>query len=150
VRHLVPFRVLPLTVLALVLAACGRSVPPPKTGPGAPAAVTAVERFLQLGAAKDYAEMGWIFGTTQGPIIKRDPPGDVERRMFALASVLQHEMYAVRGETAVPGRVGNAMRVEVQLTNRGRTYDVPFTVVRGPGARWFIEQIGLEAVTGAP
>jgi hypothetical protein len=64
--------------------------------------------------------------------------------------VLQHEMYAIRGESPVPGSVGAAMRVEVQLTNRGRTYDVPFTVVRGPGGLWFIEKIGLEAITGAP
>jgi hypothetical protein len=107
-----------------------------------------VEQFLRLAADKDYVEMGNVFGTERGPIIKRDPAGDVQRRMYALASVLEHQTYAIQNEAPVPGRIGTATRLDVMITNRGRQYTVPFTAVRGPGDRWFIEQIGLEGVTG--
>lgn len=141
------FRTLPL-LLVLLVAACGRSVRPPAAGPGAPAAAAAVERFLNLVAEKDYVEMGWVFGTEKGPIIRRDPPADVERRMYAIANVLQHERYVIRSESPVPGRIGNAVRFDVALTQRGREHLVPFTAVRGPGQRWFVEQVRLEVITG--
>ncbi len=143
-------RLLASAVLLLLLGTgCGRSVPPPKSTPGAPAATEAVERFLRLAAARDYVEMGWIFGTRQGPIIQRDPPPEVERRMFALAQVLEYQRFEIGGESPIPGSVGSSVRVDVRLQNRGRTYDVPFTTVRGPNDRWFVEQVALEAITGA-
>jgi hypothetical protein len=143
-------RLLASAVLLLLLGAgCGPSVPPPKSTPGAPVASEAVERFLRLAAQRDYVEMGWIFGTKQGAIIQRDPPADVERRMFAMARVLENERFEIRGENPVPGSVGASVRVDVRLHNRGRTYNVPFTTVRGPRDRWYVEQVALEAITGA-
>lgn len=148
--HRFPFpRLLPLA-LVLAVAACGPSVRAPASGPGAVAPAEAVERFLRLAAEPDYLQMGWIFGTERGPIIRRDPAGDVERRMYALARVLEHERFEVRAQRPVPGRVGNAILVEVALTQRGREYAVPFTVVRGPGERWYIEEVRVEAITGRP
>ena len=102
---------------------------------------------MRHAAAKEYAQMGWIFGTAKGPLVRRDPPSDVERRMYALATVLEHSTFAVQGENPVPGRAGAAVQMPVRLTQRGREYTVPFTAVRGPDGRWFIEQIGVEAVT---
>jgi hypothetical protein len=145
-RNLV-LRALPLA-LVLVAAACGSSVRTPAAGPGAQAPAEAVERFLRSAAAPDYLEMGWVFGTDKGPIIRRDPPRDVERRMYAVANIIQNEAYAIRTQAPVPGRIGTAMQVDVALIQRGREYVVPFTVVRGPGQRWFIEQIKLDAITG--
>ncbi len=137
---------LPLLVL---FAACTTYTPKPKSSPGAEGAAVAVQRFLQLATQKDYVEMGYVFGTAEGPIMRRDPASDVERRMYALASVLQHEAFVVRGESPVPGRVGNAVELDVRLTQRGQEYVVPFTVVRGPQQRWFVERIGLETITGS-
>jgi len=52
-------------------------------------------------------------------------------------------------ESRVPGRVNPTTRIGVDLSFRGRTVrDVPFVVVRTNDGRWFIEQIGLDKVTG--
>jgi hypothetical protein len=145
-RNLV-IRALPL-VLVLVAAACGASVPTPAAGPGAHAPADAVERFLRSAAAPDYLEMGWVFGTEKGPIIRRDPPRDVEKRMHAVARILENEQFTIRAPSPVPGRIGTALRLDVALTKRGREYVVPFTVVRGPGQRWFVEDVKLDVITG--
>lgn len=143
-------RALPLSLLPLLLliAACTQTAPPPQSTPGAPAAPAAVERFLQLANEKNYAEMGWMFGTREGSIFRRDPAADVERRMYALATVLQHQSAEIREQTSVAGRGADAVRLTVQLVSRGRTHRVPFTAVRGPEGRWFVEEIGVEAITG--
>jgi hypothetical protein len=140
---------LPLVVL-LALMACAPAIRTPAAGAGAVEPGAAVERFLTLAAASEYLEMGWVFGTDRGPVIRRDPAPEVEQRMFAIASVLQHDRYAVRSQAPVPGRVGNAMALDVAITQRGREYVVPFTVVRGPGQRWFVEQVRLDVITGRP
>jgi hypothetical protein len=148
-RTLLIRRSLPVVVL-LALAACVPAVRTPAAGAGGAAPAATVERFLTLAAASEYLEMGWVFGTDRGPVIRRDAPADVERRMFAIANVLQHERFAVRSQAPVPGRVGNAISLDVAITQQGREYVVPFTVVRGPGERWFVEQVRLEAITGRP
>jgi len=52
-------------------------------------------------------------------------------------------------ESRVPGRVNPTTRIGVDLSFRGRTVrDVPFVVVRTNDGRWFIEQIGLDRITG--
>lgn len=143
-------RLLPLAVL-LLAAACASAPPPPQQGTaGAPAPSAAVERFLQLSRDKDYVQMGWLFGTTEGAVMRRDPASDVEKRMYALATVLQNQGYTIRGEEPIPGRIGAAVRVNVQLQQGNRRPEVPFVAVRGPDARWFVEQVGVEAITSAP
>ena len=130
------------TALAVtLLAACAGHVSPPKSGPGAPAAAVAVDRFLQLAGAKDYVQMGWVFGTEAGPVIARDALPDVERRMYALATVLENDTYVVGTGAPVPGRIGRAEVFTVRLVHGTRSYAVPFTrrarvgpaLVRGEG-----------------
>lgn len=144
-------RVLPLPRLrllsVLLLAACASGAPAPRSTPGAPAPSAAVERFLRLAQERDYVEMGWLFGTAQGPVLRRDPATEVEKRMYALSTVLQNEGFTLRAEEPVPGRTGAAVRVTVQLQQGARRPVVPFVAVRGPDARWFVEQVGVEAVT---
>lgn len=145
-----PLRNLLLLLMTSVLVlACGSRLPRPAAGPGAPTAAEAVDRFLRLAAAKSYLEMGWVFGTAGGPIIRRDPAPEVERRMYALATVLQNEVYVLGAGSPIPGRVGGAESLTARLRREGRTVDVPFTVVRGPDRRWFVEQVGIEAITNA-
>ncbi len=137
-----------LALALLLLAGCATGGPRGQSTPGAPAPAAAVERFLRLASAKSYGEMGWVFGTAQGPIIRRDPAGDVERRMYALASILEHESFSLHGEEPVAGRpAGAAVRMSARLTQRGRRTDVPFLAVRGPEGRWFVEEVGVEALT---
>lgn len=141
-------RLAPLLALLLaLLSGCSQATVASRGIPGGPAPAAAAESFMRMAAEKDYAGMARVFGTAKGPISGRDPAGDVERRMYALASVLQNEGFTIRGEEPVPGRVGAAVRSMVRITHNGRATDVPFTMVRGPEGRWFVEEIAVEAVT---
>lgn len=140
-------RPLALLILGLLATGCSARVSPPPGGPGAVAPGVAVEQFLQLAAERDFARMGWYFGTAEGAILDSQPAPDVEQRMYALAHVLQHDGYVLGPEQPVPGRVGTSMRYPVTLTRNQRNYSVPFMVTRGPGGRWFVEMIDVEAIT---
>ena len=141
------WRIASLVPALLMMAACtgaaqGRA--PSQPGGAAPAAT--VERFLRLAADKNYVQMGYVFGTREGPIIRRDPESQVQRRMFAIASILENQRFVIRGEQPIPGRIGEAVQLTVQITQRGQARDVPFVVVKG-GDRWYVEQIDLEKIT---
>jgi hypothetical protein len=114
--------------------------------PGGDAPAATVERFLRAAAEKDYAQMGQVFGTKDGPISRRDSRQNVERRMYAIATIIENQRFVIRDQGQIPGRGGEAMQLNVQLTQRGKTQDVPFVVVRS-GQRWFVEQVELERVT---
>ncbi|HEX7118941.1 MAG TPA: hypothetical protein VF212_09145 [Longimicrobiales bacterium] len=142
-------RMAAIPALALVLACATRTeriVAPPAAAPGvAPALV--VERFLHAANAKDFRTMGRLFGTREGPVLELYPAAEVEKRMFALASVLRHDDYAIEGEMVAPGRTGEALRILVRLQVGARSIPVPFTVVRTEDAGWLIEQFDIERIT---
>ncbi|HEX6940125.1 MAG TPA: hypothetical protein VF158_11995 [Longimicrobiales bacterium] len=141
-----------IAALALVLVACAtrtERIPAPAAAPGvAPALV--VERFLRAANAKDYMTMARLFGTRDGSILGRDPRAEVEKRMFALASVLRHDDYAIEDELIAPGRTGEAVRIVVRLDIGERRIPVTFTVVRTEGAGWLVEQFDIEQITAGP
>ncbi len=137
-----------VVALLLVSAGCGARMAAPAGLPGAPAAPAAVERFLHLAASRDYGGMGWVFGTADGPILARDDQGQVEQRMYALASILEHDGFVLGEGAPVPGRTGEAFRFDVTLSRRAASVQVPFIAVRGPQDRWFVEQLDVEALTG--
>ncbi len=139
-------RIIPLAILVL-LAACGggrTSMPPGPSGAAAPAA--AVERFLRLVEAKNYREMGLVFGTKDGNIYRIDPARQVEQRMYAIASILEHQSFSITNEEQIPGRFGEAVRMTVNLTSGRQRKQVPFTAVRS-GSTWLVEQVDLERIT---
>ena len=137
-------------VLTVSFAACssggGRrpSSAPPATGVGATAPASAVEQFIGMAAQQRYTEMGYVFGTARGPLAEQQAPDRVTRRMQALANVLRHESFAMTGVVPVSGRP-EARLVTVQLRQGRRIVDVPFTVVQGPGGRWLVEVVDVEA-----
>lgn len=141
-------KLLHLFAAVLLAASCSAGMSPPGGLAGAPAAPAAVERFLQLAAVNDYSGMGWIFGTVEGPILERDPRSEVEQRMYALAGLLEHDGFVVGTGSPVPGRTAEALRFNVILSRGGQALTVPFTAVRGPGDRWFVEELEVEAITG--
>src|SRR6185503_13173694 len=107
-------------VLLLALAACGgntattQPAPGPAPAPLPPAASgprEAVERFMGMSAARNYMGMGQLFGTVEGPITTRDPGPQVERRMFAIANILQNERFQIRGQQGIPGRGAEAQQL---------------------------------------
>lgn len=137
-------------LLLVALTACSAGLQPPPGGAGAPVAASAVERFLQLAAESEYLQMGWYFGTTDGPILERDDPSEVEMRMYALATVLRNDGFVVGNPTAVPGRIGAAQRFDVRLQRNARTMQVPLVTVQGPSGRWLVESIDVQAITNTP
>lgn len=146
-------RYLPVAALALSLAAAGCSGGGGSRPPGRPASgasvgamqpAAAVEQFIGLAAQQRYTEMGYVFGTARGPLAEQQAPARVTRRMQALANVLRHESFAMTGVVPVSGRP-DARLVTVQLRQGRQTLDVPFTVVEGPGGRWLVEMVDIEA-----
>jgi hypothetical protein len=108
----------------------------------APAA--AVEQFMGFAAQQRYTEMGYVFGTSRGPLAEQQAPGRVNRRMQAIAGVLRHDSFSMTGVVPLPERP-DARRVTVQIRRGQRIMNVPFTVVQGPGGRWLVEVVDLEA-----
>jgi hypothetical protein len=146
-------RHLPVVVLAVLVASagCGGSGGGRPAGGPAPAGVgaamapaAAVEQFMGFAAQQRYTEMGYVFGTSRGPLAEQQAPARVIRRMQAIASVLRHDTFSMTGVVPVPERP-EARRVTVQLRRGQRTMTVPFTVVQGPGGRWLVEVVDLEA-----
>lgn len=133
-----------------LFAACsgggGRRPPvgPPPAGTVAMAPASAVEQFIGLAAQQRYTEMGYVFGTARGPLAEQQAPARVTRRMQALATVLRHDTYSMTGVQPVANRP-DARLVTVQLRQGRRVVDVPFTVVQGPGGRWLVEVVDVEA-----
>jgi len=117
-------------------------MPPAATGPAA-----AVEAFLAQAAARNYMGMGQLFGTVEGPISSRDPGPQVERRMYAIANIVQNERFTIRGQQNIPGRGPEALQLTVVMTQGGQTKDVPFVVVRANSGNWLVEQIDLQVLT---
>lgn len=161
-----------IALLALVLivpTACSTYV---VESPGAAiGAQLSVERFLQAANQRDVRAMGRIFGTEGGPALETGSTfgcafkkigswfggnscvrkQDVEIRMDAIASILQHEDYRVTGERSVPGRNVPARRVAVTMTTAmGSTVaEVPFIVIQDGEGRWLVEQVDLQRVMAA-
>ena len=142
-----PRRILALVALSTLAACAGQPGTAARPGGAAPAA--AVERFMRLVETKNYREMGSVFGTESGPVIERDPVNEVEQRMYAIANVLDHDRFVIRGEQPIPGRSGVAMRLMVDVTKGERTRQVPFVTVRS-GDHWLVEQVDLERITSDP
>ncbi|MEM7416348.1 MAG: hypothetical protein AAF389_12670 [Gemmatimonadota bacterium] len=160
-----------LAVLAILLAsaACTTVVvdsPPPAVG-----AQLSVERFLQAANERDVVAMGRIFGTEDGAAMDTGSTmgcafkkmgslfggsscvskQEVEIRMDAIASILQHEDYQVVDESNVAGRTAPARRVLVNMTTADgvSVAEVPFVVVQDGNGRWLVEQVDLQRVMAA-
>jgi len=142
-------RIFPIVLFAFVAACGGGARPAPVGSPGGPAPAAAVERFLRLAAEKNYQQMGYVFGTRQGPVMTRDPRREVEQRMAIIAEILVNDRFVIRREEPIPGRMGEAVTLTVDVTRGGATSQVPFTVVRS-GGYWLVENVMLERVTRNP
>jgi hypothetical protein len=167
-------RLAPLAGLLLILAAAG-CASPGSSGPVAIAAeqpVVSVERFLLAANTRDLDAMAALFGNADGPISSSSGSAvscvfrrmgswvgmsractswqEIELRMNAIAEIIRHDDYRMVSENAVAGRTASTIRVGVDL-HRGtlRYRDVAFVAVRQSSGRWLIQEIDLEAVTGA-
>jgi hypothetical protein len=143
-----------------------------QAGPSAVAPVAAqlsVERFLQAANDRDVQSMGRLFGTEAGPVantgstfgcffkkigswfggtscVKRV---EVELRMDAIASVVQHEDYRIVREEPVAGRTSPTRRVIVDFDMGTRAVNAaPFVVVQTGEGRWLVQEVPLETMMG--
>lgn len=139
-----------LLAAVLTLGCAHRSLEPSSgIAPGiAPRLV--VEQFLRAANDNDLVTMSRLFGTKDGSVAERDSRAQVEQRMFALASLLRHHDYEVQGQSVVPGRIGEAVRINVRLQLAEGTPVVPFTVVQSKNGSWLVEQIDVNALNGRP
>jgi hypothetical protein len=139
---------------ALLLGACVSRVEGPVPAAPSPPRQPAVagglviEQFLRAVNGNDLDTMARLFGTRQGPIVQLYERKRVDEWMFALASVLKHDNYAIQGTQVVPGRRDEATEVIVKMNVRGREVDVPYTLVWSDGKTWLIEKIAVDKVTG--
>lgn len=108
--------------------------------------VLTVERFLQAANTGDLETMAALFGTHEGPIDGRRE--DIELRMSAIASILEHDDYEIGAETREPGRTHATRRINVTVVQGARRHeDVPFLVVETGDGAWLIEEIALDRIT---
>jgi hypothetical protein len=141
-----------VALIATLLAfACGGG-PPPSNGPSAPEAEVAtalvVDQFLRAANSNDLDTMSRLFGTRNGSILKRDPKEQVDRQMFALASLLRHESYEIVRHEVVPGRREEATTLIVRMKMADNNVaDVPYTLVFSTDRTWLIELIDLKALS---
>lgn len=113
--------------------------------PNGLAPALALDRFLRAANANDLKAMGQFFGTAAGPITKLDSPRNVEQRMYALAAMLRYKDYQLKGQRIVPGRLGQAVELDVALDLAdGRTVSVPFTMVHTSGNQWLVEKFDTD------
>jgi hypothetical protein len=159
-----------LTIAAVVSAsasACTTQSAPNAVAPVA--AQLSVERFLQAANQRDVESMGRLFGTASGPL--GDTGGsfgcffkkigswfggsacssrvDVELRMDAIASVVQHRDYRIVREEPVAGRTSPTRRVIVDFDMGNRTVNAaPFVVVQTGEGRWLVQEVPLETMMG--
>jgi hypothetical protein len=159
-----------LTIAAVVSAsasACATQAGPSEVAPVA--AQLSVERFLQAANERDVQSMGRLFGTASGPL--GDTGGtfgcffkkigswfggsactrrvDVELRMDAIASVVQHQDYRIVREEPVAGRTSPTRRVLVDFDMGSRSVAAaPFVVVQTGEGRWLVQEVPLETMMG--
>ena len=160
-------RRLVLLAMAVFVSACTTQSAPSEVAPVA--AQLSVERFLQAANDRDVQAMGRLFGTSSGPLgdtgstfgcfFKKIGSWfggnactrrvDVELRMDAIASVVQHQDYRIVREEPVAGRTSPTRRVLVNLEMEGRQVSgAPFVVVQTGEGRWLVEEVPLERIMG--
>lgn len=112
---------------------------------GADDAEAAASAFVEAARMKDYRAMSRLFGTAEGPAERRLGQTEVERRMFVLASIMEHSSHRVRSSPLSEGPDQQRMMVDMTNTRSGDV-SVPIIVVRS-GDRWFVEQVVTEPLT---
>jgi hypothetical protein len=128
-------------VVLLVVAGCSRTIK--VSGPtGAPSALGAVEMFFAAAKAQDYQAFGRTWGSAKGSILAntmRKDQAQLEQREFILMKCLRHDRYLVLADA--PSASGERI-LTIELHLKDVTASSNFTVVLGPGARWYV--LGFE------
>lgn len=135
---------------AAALGACasgtGGAPPTVEAAYGALSPESAVSQFLDAVRRNDYALMGRLFGTVDGPAEEDMGRVQVEQRMFVLASLLRHSSFEIRPTQMAEAENKTRLIVDMVGTRNGDV-SVPF-VASTDGGRWFVERILTDALSG--
>ena len=110
---------------------------------GAPTAQTAVEQFLSALNAKDLQAMSTVLGTNKGPARATMDRTELEKREIILACYFNNDASRILGESA--GTDGHR-EVRVELRKGNLTRQTTFYAIRGPGDRWYVDNMDIAAV----
>jgi len=140
-----------LIAIAALLCACHSSATttttsapaPVVTGnqTGAPDATSAIRGFLAAAKQQDIQALGTLWGDAQGPARDRMDRTESEKRALIMVCYLKHDRYDIAGDAPNPG---GTRSVVVNLTYHDVTRASNFSVVQGPGRRWYVENVDLK------
>ncbi|MFN2635764.1 MAG: hypothetical protein ABR585_01890 [Gemmatimonadaceae bacterium] len=129
--------------LLTACASANQSAGPSGQLTGGAAPQVAVEEFLRAVKAKDLQAMGAVFGTSNGPARETMDRTELEKREIILACYFNHDRYRVLGEEA--GKTDHR-NVRVELRKGDFVRQTTFYVIRGPGKRWYVDNMDIAAV----
>jgi hypothetical protein len=110
---------------------------------GAPTPQIAVEQFLRAVNAKDLQAMSTVFGTNKGPARETMERTELEKREIILACYFNSDSSRILGESS--GTQGHR-EVRVELKKGNLTRQTTFYAIRGPGDRWYVDNMDIAAV----
>ena len=128
----------------LLLAACSSATQRnggALTGAAAPQGTT--QEFLRAANAGDLQAMSAQWGTKDGPARESMDRIQLEKRLTILACYFKHDSARIIGDA--PGSPGHRdVRIELHKGNLVR--QTTFYTVKGPGDRWYVENMDLASV----
>lgn len=110
---------------------------------GGATAQLAVQQFLRAVNAKDLQAMSTVFGTSKGPARATMDRTELEKREIILACYFNNDSSRILGESA--GTEGHR-EVRVELKKGNLTRQTTFYTIRGPGDRWYVDNMDIAAV----
>jgi hypothetical protein len=140
-----------LALAAMMATACAsKRVVDRPVGPPPNAEVSAslvVDQFLRAANSNDLDTMARLFGNRNGPVANDENRQELDRRLFAIASVLRHDSYTIKGSQIVPGRRNEATQINVLMKFGAQEIEVPWVLVYSKDGTWLVESIDLEKIT---
>lgn len=127
-----------------LLAACSSATqknPGQITGGVAPQVAT--QQFLRAANAGDLQAMSAEWGTKDGPSRETMDRTQLDKRLAILACYFKHDSARIVGEA--PGVSGHR-DVRVELRKGNLTRQTTFYTVKGPGNRWYVDNMDIAAV----
>ena len=139
--------------LAVLLSACSKppvsTTPEPdnRTGPtgntvGASTSRAAVEHFLASVKESDLQGMSALWGNDAGPARTRLKRDELEKRLVIMQCLLNHDRWNFV-EDAPRLQTAGRQSWLISLTRKRATARTTLTTVRGPGSRWFLENVDV-------
>ncbi|HJP84552.1 MAG TPA: hypothetical protein VJ852_01060 [Gemmatimonadaceae bacterium] len=128
-----------------LLAACSSATRNTGSGAltGAAAPQLAVDQFLKAVNSKDLQAISTVFGTKNGPARETMDRTELEKREIILACYFAHDSSRVLSET--PGLQGHR-DIRVELKKGNLTRQTTFFTIKGPGDRWYVDNMDIAAV----